>query len=51
LLRLKIVHPHYSDRGKFEIDEIFLRKEKGMPHLTDFLKYPDPKNPKVLIYG
>jgi len=47
LLRLKIVHPHYFDRGKFEIDEIF-RKACRITGFSKYVYQPDPKNPKVL---
>jgi hypothetical protein len=37
-----------GDRGQFEIDELFLRREKD---ITDFSKYvfqADPRNPKYI---
>ena len=36
------------DRGQFEIDEIFLRREKGIQDFSSYIFQADPKNPKQL---
>jgi hypothetical protein len=37
-----------EDRGQFEIDELFLRREKGITDFSGYVFQADPNNPRPL---